>query len=84
MTTLIDILIATLGVAYFLGAIEVFKDLGKLRGFFALPIAVGILYLIGYSVMDLVIISPAVSFLALAVMMLLDRPIAIQTTPRRF
>jgi hypothetical protein len=33
MTTLIDILITTLGSAYFLGAIEAFKDLGKLRGF---------------------------------------------------
>jgi hypothetical protein len=79
MTTLIDILIVTLGTAYFLGAIEAFKDLGKLRGFFALPIAVGILYLIGYDVIDFIILAPASSFLALAVMMLLDRPVTVQT-----
>jgi|LauGreDrversion4_2_1035121.scaffolds.fasta_scaffold1319016_2 hypothetical protein len=79
MTTLIDILIATLGIAYILGAIEAFKDLGKLRGFIALPIAVGIFYLIGYDVIDIILLSPASSFLALAVMMFLDRPVAIQT-----
>ena len=59
MTTLIDILIATLGIAYILGAIEAFKDLGKLRGFIALPIAVGIFYLIGYDVIDIILLSPA-------------------------
>lgn len=83
MTTLIDILITALGVAFFVGIIEAFIDLRKLKGFIGLPFAVGILYLMGYWTLDFLVLAPASTFVALAITMLLDRPAVIQT-PRRY
>ncbi len=82
MTTLIDILITALGVAYFTGLINAFFDLGKLKGIIGLPFAVGILYLMGYWELDFLVLAPASTFVALAITMLLDRPAIIQPTRR--
>jgi hypothetical protein len=83
MTTLIDILITALGVAFFVGLIEAFIDLRKLKGFIGLPFSVGILYLMGYWTLDFLVLAPASTFVALAITMLLERPAVIQT-PRRY
>lgn len=83
MTTLIDIFITALGVAFFVGLIDAFIDLRKFKGFIGLPFAVGILYLMGYWTFDFLVLAPASTFVALAITMLLDRPAVIQT-PRRF
>jgi hypothetical protein len=40
MTTLIDLFIATLSTSYFIGAIDAFYDLKKLKGFVALGFSV--------------------------------------------
>jgi len=82
MTTIIELFISALAVAYVLGAIDAYFDVGKLKGFVALPFAVGVLYLMGYLWIDIVILAPASAFVALAITMLLDRPQIVQT--RRF
>ena len=82
MTTLIDILITALGVSFFVGIIDAFIDLRKFKAFVGLPFAVGILYLMGYWTFDFVVLAPASTFVALAIMMLLDRPAVIQTQRR--
>jgi hypothetical protein len=83
MTTLIDILITALGVAFFIGLIDAFIELRKSKGFVGLPFAVGILYLMGYWTLDFLVLAPASTFVALAIISLLDRPAIIQPT-RRF
>jgi hypothetical protein len=82
MDTLIEILITAFSISYFIGAVDTFFNLGKLKGFIALPIASGIFYLWGYFWQDILILAPAATFVSLAIMMLLDRPQTIQT--RRF
>jgi ABC-type bacteriocin/lantibiotic exporter with double-glycine peptidase domain len=82
MTTILDILITTLGIAYFLGAIDAFFDLGKLKGFVALIFSAVILYLIGYWNNDLLVLAPACAYLALAVSMLVERPTTVQPLRR--
>jgi hypothetical protein len=82
MDTLIEILITALTISYFIGAVEAYFNLGKLKGFISLPIAAGIFYLFGYFWQDILILAPAASFVSLAIMMLLDRPQTVQT--RRF
>jgi hypothetical protein len=82
MTTLLDIAITTLGTCFFLGAIDAFYDLRKLKGFVALLFSVGILYLIGYWNNDILVLAPACAYLALAVSMLVERPTAIQPLRR--
>lgn len=82
MTTIIDILIATLGVCYLLGAIDAFYDLGKLKGFVSLFFSTGILYLIGYWENDLLVLAPACAYLSLAVSMLVERPTTVQPLRR--
>jgi hypothetical protein len=83
MTTLIDILITALGVSYFVGLIDTFIDLRKLKGIIGLPFSVGILYIMGYLPLDFLVLAPASTFVALGITMLLDRPAIIQA-PRRF
>jgi hypothetical protein len=82
MDTLIEILITAFSISYFIGAVDAFFNLGKLKGFIALPIASGIFYLWGYFWQDILVLAPAATFVSLAIMMLLDRPQTIQT--RRF
>lgn len=79
MDTLIEILITALSISYVIGAIDAYFDLGKLKGFIALPLATGIFYLFGYFWQDILVLAPAASFVSLAIMMLLDRPQTIQT-----
>jgi hypothetical protein len=83
METLIDLLLATLFTSYFMGAIDAFIDLRKLKGLVSLALSVGVFYMMGYISYDLVILAPASAFLSLAVISILDRPITIQP-PRRF
>jgi hypothetical protein len=83
MTTLIDLLIATFSTSYFIGAIDAFYDLKKLKGFVALGFSVLALYFIGYSEYDLALMSTAAAFASLAIMAMLDRPVTIQP-PRRY
>jgi hypothetical protein len=83
MQTIIDLLLATLFVSYFVGAIDAFIDLRKSKGFIALALSVGVFYMMGYLSYDLAILAPAGAFLSLAVMSLIDRPVTIQP-PRRF
>jgi hypothetical protein len=80
MTTLIDLFITALSVSYALSAVEAFIDLKKAKGFIALLLSTGILYLIGYFEYDLIIMAPAGAFSSLAIMMMLERPISVQTT----
>ena len=79
MTTIIDLVLSALVVSFFIGAIEAFINLRKLKGFLALALSVGVFYLMGYWSYDLIIMGPAGAFLSLAVMSLLDRPVTIQT-----
>lgn len=79
MTTIIDLILSALVVSFFIGAIEAFVNLRKLKGFISLAISVGVFYLMGYWSYDLLIMGPASAFLSLAVMSLLDRPVTIQT-----
>jgi hypothetical protein len=79
MTTIIDIAITALAVSFVLGAVDAFFDLKKAKGFVALALSVGFLYLMGYYSYDLIILAPASAFSSLAVILLLERPVSITT-----
>lgn len=79
METIIDLIIATSFISFFVGAVDAFIDLKKSKGFLALGLSAGVFYLIGYTPYDLIIMAPAGAFLALAVMMLLEKPVAVTT-----
>lgn len=82
MTILLDIAITTFGICYFLGAIDAFYNLGKLKGFVALGFSALILYVIGYYEFELAVLAPACAYLSLAVSMLLERPTTVQPLRR--
>jgi hypothetical protein len=82
MEIIIDLIIAASFVSFFLGALDAFFNLKKSKGFIALGLSAGVLYLMGYWEYDLLITAPAGAFLSLAVMMLLEKPQTVTT--RRF
>jgi ABC-type bacteriocin/lantibiotic exporter with double-glycine peptidase domain len=82
MTTILDLILAALVVSYFIGAIEAFINMGKFKGFVSLLLSIGVFALMGYTNNDLAIMSPAGAFLSLAVMVIIERPVSIQTTRR--
>jgi len=84
MDTLIVVIVSGMATGYILEFIGSFMSSDRwLKRILTLPLSFGALWLMGITGLPLIVIGLASAFFSLSVLHLLNRPVTINTVPRR-